>query len=87
MIEGMSAELPHAEGFNGAVVRQVKAERAASDLTVEQLAAASGIPMRSLVRYLTFERAVTLDMVEKLAFGLGLSVGTLLTRAAEERQG
>ena len=83
----MSADTPHAEGLNGAVVRQVKAERAASGMTVDQLAAASGIPVRTLVRYLTFKRAVSLETVDKLAAGLGLSPAVLLTRARDERQG
>jgi transcriptional regulator with XRE-family HTH domain len=82
----MSADTSHAEGLNGAVVRQLKAERAASGMTIEDLAKASGIPVRSLVRYLNFERAISLDMVDKLASGLGLSPATLLTRAREERQ-
>jgi transcriptional regulator with XRE-family HTH domain len=82
----MSAESPHAEGFNGAAVRQVKAERAASGMTVDQLAAASGIPIRSLVRYLNFERAIDLAIIEKLADGLGMSLDVLLTRAFNERQ-
>ena len=86
MIRAMSAELPHAKGLNGAVVRQVKAERAASGMTVDELAATSGIPVRSLVRYLNFERALSLEMVDKLAVGLGLSAATLLTRARDERQ-
>lgn len=83
----MSAETSHAEGLNGAVVRQVKAERAASGMTIDELAAASGIPVRSLVRYLNFERAISLELVDKLSAGLGLSPATLLTRAREERQG
>lgn len=85
-MEGMSAELPYAAGLNGAVVRQVKAERAASGMTVEQLAVASGLGARSLIRYLNFERQLTLDMIDKLAAGLGMSPKDLLARAIEERQ-
>jgi transcriptional regulator with XRE-family HTH domain len=82
----MRADIPHDQGLNGAVVRQVKAERAASGMTVDELAAASGIPVRSLVRYLNFERSVDLALVDKLAAGLGLSLEALLTRALGERQ-
>jgi transcriptional regulator with XRE-family HTH domain len=82
----MRADIPHDQGLNGAVVRQVKAERAASGMTVDQLAAASGIPVRSLVRYLNFERAVDLTNVDKLAAGLGLPLADLLARAIGERQ-
>ena len=80
----MSAE--HAGGLNGAVVRQVKAERAASGMTVDQLAEASGIPVRSLVRYLNFERELKLGMIDKLASGLGMSPDVLVTRAIQERK-
>lgn len=83
----MSAQQPHANGLNGAVVRQLKAERAAAGLTVDALAAASGVPVRTLVRYLNFERALSLEVVEKLATGLNLSVAELMTRARNERQG
>lgn len=82
----MSAQ-QHAEGLNGAVVRQVKAERAAAGLTVDALAGASGVPVRTLVRYLNFERALSLEVVEKLAAGLGITVADLMTRARNERQG
>lgn len=83
----MSTEQSHASGLNGAVVRQVKAERAAAGLTVEALAKTSGVPERTLVRYLGFERALSLEVVEKLARGLDISVATLMTRARNERQG
>ena len=82
----MSAELPHEGGINGAVVRQVKAERAASGMTVEQLAEASDIPFRSLVRYLNFQRGLNLELTNRLAKGLGIPLDVLLSRALDERQ-
>ena len=82
----MSAELPRTEGLNDAVVRQIKAERAASGMTIDELAEASGVGARSLVRYLNFERELKLGMIDRLARALGLTPAELLTRATNERQ-
>lgn len=81
----MNSHLPHARGLNGAVVRQIKAERAANGMTVKQLATASGIPERTLTRYLNFERALQLGDVEALAAALGLAGEALVVRAQSER--
>lgn len=75
----------HETGMNGAVVRQIRAERAARGLTVDALALASGIPKRTLIRYLNAERPLTLRAVEQLALGLGMEYNTLVERARTER--
>lgn len=77
---------PHESGLNGAVVRQIKAERAARGLTVKQLAETSGIPERTLSRYLQAQRALSLIDVERIANGLGMSYETLVGRAWSERR-
>lgn len=76
----------HSAGMNGAVVRQIKAERGALGLTVEELAAGAKISSRSLMRYLNFERPMTLGVTEQLAQALGISYETLIQRAWTERQ-
>lgn len=82
----MSTSTSHEAGMNGAVVRQIRAERAARSLTIDQLAEASGIPKRTLIRYLNGERALTLGAVDQIARGLGMEPDTLVMRAWEERR-
>lgn len=73
-------------GLNGALVRQVKAEKAAAGLTMEELAKLSGISLSSLSRYLNFGRNVNLGDTERLARALGMDVFLLLERAQERRE-
>lgn len=86
MMGVMNAALPQPEGLERAVVRQVQAERAARGLTVEQLAEVSGIPPRTLFRYLSGERSMPLKALGQLAEGLRLSPDTLIVRAWTERR-
>lgn len=74
------------QGLNGAVVRQIKAERAAAGLSMSELARRSGLGESSIVRYLTFKRDVTMDSLDKIARGLGMDWQTLVERAMSERQ-
>lgn len=74
------------QGLNGAVVRQIKAERAAAGLSMSELARRSGLGESSIVRYLTFKRDVTMDSLDKIARGLGMEWQTLVERAMSERQ-
>ena len=86
MIDGMNAAaLAQPEGLEGAIVRQVQAERARRGMTVEQLAEASGIPPRTLFRYLSGERSMPLKAVGLLAEGLGLTPDKLIIRAWAQR--
>lgn len=77
----------HAAGLNGVVVRQVKAERSARDWTIKRLADESGIPERTLSRYITFQRPLQLGHVEALARAFGLTSEGLIARAQSERGG
>ena len=52
-------------------------------MTMRGLAAASGIPLRSLVRLLAGERAITFEPLCALADALGVSVSTIIERAEE----
>lgn len=73
-------------GTTEAVIAQIRAERAAAGMTQAELASAAGMAQRSLARYLSGERKMTLEAVEMLARALGLDLPTLLRRAVE-RQG
>ena len=85
MIERMTHG-PHADGMNGALAREVRAELGRTGRSREELAKTSGIPIRTLHRYLNFERHINLRTVGQLAAGLKLSTNELLTRALNERQ-
>lgn len=52
-------------------------------MTLAQLVDASGIPERSLLRYLDGERAIKLEHLEALAGALGVSPAVILRRAIE----
>ena len=72
-------------GLAAAVVAQIKAERAALDIPMGTLAKEVGITPRSLTRYFSGEREMTLGLVEKFAIALKLDFATLMERAAERR--
>lgn len=52
-------------------------------MSVDDVTAASGIPYESARRYLAGERAIDVEVLEKLAGVFGLSAGELLVRAQE----
>ncbi|PHP52566.1 helix-turn-helix domain-containing protein [Actinomyces ruminis] len=70
-------------GLNAAVAAELRAERAAQQLTVEALAGRSGIPKRTLLRLLNAERAISLDALQALADAFGLQMSALITRGEE----
>lgn len=71
------------EGMAAAIVQQIKAERAAADLTVQQLAEVSGVPYPTLRRYLADERSMSLDAFVAVAGGLGIEPDELVKRAMQ----
>lgn len=77
---------PHATGMNGAVVRQIKLARLDAGLTIGDLAELAGLNTRSLLRYLGYERALTLGVTEALANALGMTYETLVQRAWAQRK-
>lgn len=74
----------HAEGLNGAVAAELRAEKAAQNLTNQDLADRSGIPIVSVQRYLVPKRAIDLVVLEQLATAVGKTPGELV-EAAERR--
>lgn len=72
-------------GLSAAVAATLSGERAAARMSYDDLAARSGIPARSLKRYLAGERDMKLDIVERISRALGLSLGEVFD-AAERRR-
>lgn len=71
-------------GLNAAVAAELRAERAAQNLTVQQLAERSDVPYPSVRRYLAAERHIDVSVLHALATALGATSGELIS-AAEER--
>jgi len=71
-----------------ALAAQLRAERAAAGLTIDQLSEASGVPKQTLMRYLKGTRDIPMSTFYALAEGLGLPAETILARAeGRYRQG
>ncbi|WP_136192012.1 helix-turn-helix domain-containing protein [Actinomyces procaprae] len=70
-------------GLNAAVAAELRAERAAQQLTVEALVGRSGIPKRTLLRLLNAERAISLDALQALADAFGVRMSALIARGEE----
>ena len=58
------------EGLNAAVAAQLRAERAAQNVTVKQLADLSGVSFSSLRRYLAADRQIDVSVLAALAEAL-----------------
>lgn len=70
------------EGINAAIAAELRAERAAKRLTIDELSDKSGIPRRTLLRLLAAERHINVDQLAGLAVGLGVSQSDLFARGA-----
>ncbi|WP_243061200.1 helix-turn-helix transcriptional regulator [Nocardioides sp. SR21] len=75
---------PHAEGLNGAVAAELRAEKAAQNLTNQEIADRSGIPVVSVQRYLVPKRGIEVVVLEKLAAAVGKKASEIV-EAAERR--
>lgn len=75
---------PPESGLNAAVAAELRAERAAQDLTMQELATAAGVPFGSLRRYLAAERNIDVATLAALAAALGTTSADLVS-AAEAR--
>ena len=73
--------------LNSAVAATLNGERVAVGLTYEQLAERSGIPLRSLKRYIskTHDRLITVDALGRLAVALDLPIVEIMRRAEQRR--
>lgn len=72
------------DGLNAAVAAELRAERAAQNLTVKQLADIADVPYASLRRYLAAERYIDVAVLHALASALETSSAALVA-AAEDR--
>lgn len=73
----------HAQGINGAVAAELRGELSAQGKTQADLAAASGVPIVSVQRYLKPSRAIDIEVLDKLARALGLSPTDVLIAATQ----
>lgn len=74
------------QAYQEAIAEQLRAERAARGLTIEDLAATTTLHRSSVIRYLSGERDIKISVLFELSGALGLSVPELLRRA-EQRLG
>lgn len=74
--------------MNEATAKAIGAERSIASLTVRELAAAAGIPERSLMRVLQAERDIKVNQVAAIATALGIYPHELIEHAERilERQ-
>jgi transcriptional regulator with XRE-family HTH domain len=66
-----------------AVAAELRAERAAARLTVEELAERSGVHRGTLLRYLNAKRDIPVSTLIQIAEGLNIAPHLILERAAE----
>lgn len=74
------------EEFGQALAAQLRAERAASGLTQDELARRIGVSKMSVRRYLSGERPVAVPHFVELASALGLTIDELIRRSNERIQ-
>lgn len=74
----------HDQGINGAVAALLREERLAQVLTLEELAARSGIPAVSVQRFLAARRAINLEVLLALSHGLGISPVDVMAQAMDQ---
>lgn len=74
---------PAETGLNAAVAAELRAERAAQNLTVQELAARSEVPYASLRRYLAAERNIDVATLYALAGALDTTPAELVAAASE----
>jgi len=73
----------YGQRFSAAVAAELRAERAAQNLTIQDLVERSGLVKVTLLRYLNAQRDIPVPALFAIANGLGVSPGVLLDRAAE----
>lgn len=71
------------QGLNAAVSAVLRGERAASGLTIEQLAAKASLSTPTVQRLLSNRRGLTIDYLERLCGALDLSPVHVLALAVE----
>lgn len=71
------------KGLNGAVAAELRAERAAHSLTNKEIAAAAGLKVVSVQRYLAGTRTVDVEHLEKFAAVFGVRPCDIVERASD----
>lgn len=71
------------ERYAASVAAQLRAERAARQLMVRDLAEASGVMEQSLLRYLNGKREVPVPVLYQIVNGLGLGMGEFIARVEQ----
>ena len=79
---GTQATTPET-GLNAAAAAERRGLREEKGMTVRGLSAASGVPLRTLVRLLQAERPITFEPLCALADALGVSVSMIISRAED----
>lgn len=74
------------EQYTSAVAAQLRAERAARQMTIHELADKSGVTEQSLQRYLSEKRDIPIPVLYQICAGLGVPVDEVIRRA-ESRLG
>lgn len=69
------------EQYTSAVAAQLRAERAASNLTIHDLAEKAGVTEQSLQRYLSERRDIPIPVLYQICTGLGVPVDEVIRRA------
>ncbi|TFD27474.1 helix-turn-helix domain-containing protein [Cryobacterium cryoconiti] len=71
----------YGQRFNEAVAAQLRAERAAKGMTIDQLVAVSGISKSQVLRLVHGKRDIDMRDIASLTQALGLDPVTLISRA------
>lgn len=77
----MSAERDPAEGYNAAIAAELRAERGAVMMTNKEIAAASGVSLPSVSRYMTAKRHIDVTALYDIAIAMGTTPSEIATRA------
>lgn len=78
----MGSTVAHMD-MNSATAKAIGAERVIAGLTVRELALASGIPERSLMRVLQAERDIKVNQIAEIAQALGVYPHELVEHAEQ----
>lgn len=77
---------PNGDPFTAALARELRVAQMDAGLTRKELSARSGIPTRTLVRYLDGEREIGVSAFRALCTAIGVSMAAI-TDAAERALG
>lgn len=73
-------------GLNSAVAAELRAERVAQDITLEELYQRSGLGRSTVHRALRAERLISIEALAAMSAALGVSPATILERAEKRME-